>query len=110
MAASNFPPASRDQAALHELSDHRAHPLVDHQFRYDEQRERQQEPRMHVHVQKERHLDPVAPCKSFRNRKCQQWQPRKERQDNHTTRHQFQRIARQMRPPHQLKERSTDNQ
>ncbi len=98
------------QAALHKRSHHEAHPLVDHQFRHDEQWKREQEPGMHVHIEEERHLDAIAPCVSFGDRENQQRQPRNECQGDHTTPHQVCRIAAKMRTPQELKERSAEDQ
>jgi hypothetical protein len=83
---------------------------VDHQFRQNEQWKREQEPGMHVHVEKERHLDGIAPRVSFGDRQSQQRQPGNERQSDHTTRHQVRRIAAKMRTPQELKERSAEDQ
>ena len=98
------------QAALHKRPHHEAHPLVDHQFRHDEQWKREQEPGMHVHVEKERHLDAIAPRVSFGDRQSQQRQPRNECQGDHTTPHQVRHIAAKMRTPQELKERSAEDQ
>ena len=103
-------PLARQQAALHKRPDHEAHPLVDHQFRHDEQWKREQESGMHVHIEEERHLDAIAPRVSFGDRENQQRQPRNECQGDHTTPHQFRYIAGKMRAPQKLKERSAEDQ
>ena len=106
-------PAARmvgHQATLHKRPNYKAHPPVDHQFRHDEQWKREQEPGMHVHVEKKRHLDAIAPRVSFGDRESQQRKPRNDCQCDHTTPHQVRRIAAKMRTPEKLKERSAEDQ
>jgi hypothetical protein len=74
-----------NQAALHKRRHHGAHPLMDHEFRHDEQWKREQESSMHVHVEEERHLHAIAPRVSFDDRQSQQRHPRNECQGNHAT-------------------------
>src|SRR6476659_2368029 len=65
---------------------------------------------MHVHVEKERHLDAIAPRVSFGDRESQQREPRNDCQGNYATPHQVRRIAAKMRTPEKLKERSSEDQ
>ena len=83
---------------------------MDHQFRYDEQWKREQEPGMHVHVEEERHPDAIAPGVPSGDRQKQQRQPGNECQGNHATPHQVRRIAAKMCTPQELKERSAEDQ
>jgi len=80
----------RDQAALHKLLHYRAHSLVDDQFRQDQERQRDQQAHVQLHVVEERQLDAPAPVMPFRDRQRQQRQPRKERHEDHPARQQFQ--------------------
>ena len=55
----------RDQAALEELLHHRPHPLVNDQFRHDQQRQRQQQAHVQLHVVEERQLDARRPRRAL---------------------------------------------
>ena len=65
----------RNQAALHELPDHRAHALVDDELGHHEQRQRDQESHMCIHVVEERHRHAAAPRQALHDRQHQQRQP-----------------------------------
>ena len=60
-----------NQAALQELPRHRAHPLVHHQLRHDEQGQRKQKPHVHIDVNQERHRDRVTPGAPAQDREDQ---------------------------------------
>ena len=66
----------RNQAALEKLPHHRAHALVNHQFRHDQQRQREQQTQVHVHIEEEWDSDLVPPGASSRHRQQQQRHPR----------------------------------
>ena len=70
----------RDQAARQELPHHGAHPLVDDQFRQDQQRQREQQAHMDVDVVEERQRYAPAPGVPFHDRQEQQRHPGQQRQ------------------------------
>ena len=65
---------------------------------------------MHVHVEKERHLDAVAPRVSLGDRENQQREPCNKCQRNDATPEQVRHIAAKMRTPQELKERPAQDQ
>ena len=94
-----------NQAAVEELPGHRAHPLVHHQLRHDEQGQRQQEPGVHLDVRQEGHPDRVAPRAPAQHRQDQQREPREERDHDDPAAQQLQRVAGQTSARDKLEQR-----
>ena len=99
-----------NEMAVEEHLRDQAHAPVNHQLRGDQQRQRHQEPRVHVDVEQERDGLGSAERLPLQQRERQERQPREQRNAHHALSHQGQRIVRQADPAHQLEERAAEDQ
>ena len=99
-----------NQVAREELHQSPPHAHVDDELRQDEQRQREEKPRLDFHVEEKRDRDVSPPCPALPHREQQQRQPRDQHAGENAAMDQRQGIVGEARPAKQLKQRAAQHE